>query len=195
MSLHDPSQMNNTIGRARRKTPSPLAGEGGEGGSARTLTIARKLRAEMTDAERKLWSLLRRKQLAGFRFRRQVPLGPFVADFACYSARLVIEVDGGQHGVRVDHDERRTKWLEQFGWRVLRFWNGDVLREPENVIEMIRLALIESPPQPSARKGGGSSEARSQKSEVRIQENLAMIHSGSNFRVLPSDFWLLASGF
>ena len=175
MSLHDPSQMNNTIGRARRKTPSPLdAGEGGEGGSARTLTIARKLRAEMTDAERKLWSLLRRKQLAGFRFRRQVPLGPFVADFACYSARLVIEVDGGQHGVRVDHDERRTKWLEQFGWRVLRFWNEDVLREPENVIEMIRLALIESPPQPSADPPPQPSPARGegvQKPDHRSQKS------------------------
>ena len=152
-----------TGARVRKKTPSPLAGEGGEGGSSRGLTLARKLRAEMTDAERKVWSLLRRKQLAGFRFRRQVPLGPFVADFACHSARLVIEVDGGQHGVRVDHDEHRTKWLQRFGWRVLRSWNGDVLREPENVIEMIRLALIESPPPPPAgppsptlpRKGGG----------------------------------------
>jgi very-short-patch-repair endonuclease len=146
-----------------KKTPSPLAGEGGEGGHPRTLVIARKLRAEMTDAEKKLWSLLRRKQLAGFRFRRQVPLGPFIADFACHSARMIVEVDGGQHGMRTDQDERRTKWLQQFGWRVLRFWNADVLRESENVLEMIRLALIESPPQPSARppsptlprKGGG----------------------------------------
>ena len=155
MSLHDPSQMNNTIGRARRKTPSPLAGEGGEGGSARTLTIARKLRAEMTDAERKLWSLLRRKQLEDFRFRRQVPLGPFIADFACHSARLIIEVDGGQHGLRTEQDARRTKWLEQFEWRVLRFWNGDVLRESEDVLELIRLALIDPPSPTLPRKQGG----------------------------------------
>ncbi|MDF2764445.1 MAG: uncharacterized protein K0S81_1439 [Rhodospirillales bacterium] len=173
-----------------KKTPSPLAGEGGEGGHPRTLVLARKLRAEMTDAERKLWSLVRRKQLEGCRFRRQVPLGPFVADFACLPARLIVEVDGGQHGLRTEHDARRTKWLEQFGWRVLRFWNADVLREPENVLEIIRLALIDPPPQPSP-----DSEARSQKSEVRIQEDFAMIHSGSNFRALPSDFWLLASGF
>ena len=136
-----------------KKTPSPLAGEGGEGGSPRTLTLARKLRTEMTDAEKKLWSLLRRKQLEGFRFRRQVPLGPFIADFACHSARMIIEVDGRQHGIRVGHDERRTKWLQQFGWRVLRYWNVDVLREPENVLEMIRLALIDPPPQPSPARG------------------------------------------
>ena len=138
MSLHDPSQMNNTIGRARRKTPSPLdAGEGGEGGSARTLTIARKLRAEMTDAERKLWSLLRRKQLAGFRFRRQVPLGPFVADFACYSARLVIEVDGGQHNTQVPQDAVRETWLRHEGYTVMRFWNHEVLTQIETVKNIV----------------------------------------------------------
>ena len=123
----------------------------------------------MTDAERKLWSLLRRKQVEDFRFRRQVPLGPFVADFACHSARLIIEVDGGQHGLRTEQDARRTKWLEQFGWRLLRFWNANVLREPENVLEMIRLALTDPPPQPSPARGEGvqKPDHRSQKSESK----------------------------
>ena len=155
MTASGEMQMNRFRRRDVKNTPSPLAGEGGEGGSRRTLSLARKLRAEMTDAEKRLWSLLRRKQIEGCRFRRQVP--PFVADFACHSARLIIEVDGGQHGVRVEHDARRTQWLQQYGWRVLRFWNADVLLEPENVLETIRLLLIDPPPQPSPARGEGTS--------------------------------------
>jgi very-short-patch-repair endonuclease len=116
---------------------------------------ARRLRANMTDAERKLWFLLRRKQLQGFRFRRQVPLGRYVADFACMSARLVLELDGGQHAERTDHDARRTKWMESVGFRVLRFWNGEVFTNAEGVLETIRLALLDPPPQPSPSRGEG----------------------------------------
>jgi very-short-patch-repair endonuclease len=116
---------------------------------------ARRLRAEMTEAERKLWSLLRRKQLQGFRFRRQVPLGRYVADFACMSAHLVIELDGGQHALRTEHDQRRTAWLESVGYRVLRFWNGEVFTSAEGVLETIRLALLNPPPQPSPSRGEG----------------------------------------
>ncbi|MCI0429784.1 MAG: DUF559 domain-containing protein, partial [Rhodospirillales bacterium] len=108
----------------------------------------------MTDAERKLWSLLRHKQLEGFRFRRQVPLGRYVADFACMSARLVIELDGGQHAERTEHDERRTAWMASIGYRVLRFWNGEVFTNSESVLETIRLALLDPPPpQPSPSRG------------------------------------------
>jgi very-short-patch-repair endonuclease len=91
---------------------------------------ARRLRAEMTDAERKLWSLLRRSSLQGFRFRRQIPIGRYVADFACMSQHLIVELDGGQHAERVDYDEGRTTWLAGVGYRVLRFWNGRSSRTP-----------------------------------------------------------------
>ena len=114
---------------------------------------ARQLRANMTDAERKLWPLLRRKQLQGFRFRRQVSIGPYVADFACHSARLVVELDGGQHAERIERDKRRTAWLGSVGYRVLRFWNGEVFTNTEGVLETIRLTLLDPPPQPSPSRG------------------------------------------
>ena len=116
---------------------------------------ARRLRANMTDAERKLWFLLRRKQLPGFRFRRQVPLGRYIADFGCMSVRLVVELDGGQHAERSERDARRTAWLESVGYRVLRFWNGEVFTNAEGVLETIRLALLDPPPQPSPSRGEG----------------------------------------
>ena len=114
---------------------------------------ARLLRINMTDAERKLWSLVRCKQLQGFRFRRQVPLGRYVADFACMSARLVIELDGGQHADRSQYDQHRTAWLNGNGFRVLRFWNDEVFTNADGVLETIRLALVDPPPQPSPARG------------------------------------------
>jgi very-short-patch-repair endonuclease len=117
--------------------------------------LARNLRTNMTEAERKLWALLRRKQLQDFRFRRQVPLGRYVADFACMSAQLIVELDGGQHAIRTEHDQRRTAWLESVGYRVLRFWNGEVFTNADGVLETIRLALLDPPPQPSPSRGEG----------------------------------------
>jgi very-short-patch-repair endonuclease len=109
---------------------------------------ARQMRREMTEAERKLWWHLRRRDLEG-RFRRQVPLGEYIADFACLEARLVIEVDGGQHVEQQTYDTARTAWLESQGFRVLRFWNHEVFTELNNVLETIWLALnpsLESSP-------------------------------------------------
>ena len=118
---------------------------------------ARRLRRGMTDAERKLWSLLRRKQLQGFRFA-----GKFHSDLtspiSSTCPRLVIELDGGQHVGRAQHDQRRTAWLADVGYRVLRFWNGEVFTNTEGVLETIRLALLDPPPQPSPSRGGGRSE-------------------------------------
>ena len=96
----------------------------------------------MTDAELRLWVRLRGEQLKGFRFRRQVPMGPYVVDFACLKARLVVEVDGGQHQTAVDQDEQRSAWLRLRGYQVLRFWNNDVLQETEGVMERIRRVLV-----------------------------------------------------
>src|SRR5687767_2111152 len=92
------------------------------------LTTAKRLRANATGAEQKLWRALRRIPIHGSHFRRQVALGPYVADFACQQAKLVIEIDGSQHAdcqvARRDAD--RTEWLESEGYRVVRFWNSDV---------------------------------------------------------------------
>jgi len=108
------------------------------------LLHARALRKNMTPQERKLWYLLRDRRFAGYKFRRQLPLGRFVVDFACWQAKLVIELDGGQHSENVDYDEVRTLWLARHGWRVVRFWNNDLL-DMENVLMVIVAALKASP--------------------------------------------------
>ena len=102
---------------------------------------ARALRANATDAERRLWSRLRQKQIDDFRFRRQQPVGPYIVDFFCPEASLIIEVDGGQHAIREAEDKARTLWLEARGYRMLRFWNNDVLQNIEGVLVTIRDAL------------------------------------------------------
>ena len=102
----------------------------------------------MTDAERRLWSVLRGRQL-GWKFRRQYPLGPYILDFACFDTKAAIEVDGGQHAASPS-DERRTAWLEAQGWRVLRFWNNEVLENTEGVVARIREALGDHHPHPPA---------------------------------------------
>lgn len=108
--------------------------------------FARNLRANPTEAERKFWTLLRGKQLLHLRFRRQQPLGPYVADFYCPAAKLVVELDGGQHASErtAAYDEGRSDYLTAHGLRVLRFWNTDLLRDPEAVLEAIRRAVMES---------------------------------------------------
>lgn len=95
----------------------------------------------MTDAERKLWYALRAHRFENVGFRRQVPIGPYVADFACHAARLVVEVDGGQHSVSVARDTARSEWLASRGYRVLRFWNNDVLLNLEGVLVEIGGAI------------------------------------------------------
>ncbi|MBM3524995.1 MAG: endonuclease domain-containing protein [Alphaproteobacteria bacterium] len=97
--------------------------------------FARAARKVPTDAERRLWWRLRARQL-GVKFRRQVPLGPYVVDFVCFEARLVVECDGGQHAESA-LDATRDAWFEREGYRVLRFWNHEVLRETDAVIERI----------------------------------------------------------
>lgn len=106
--------------------------------------FARKLRREMTDAERALWRILRDRRFDRVKFRRQVSLGRYVADFLSYSARLIVEVDGSQHGEeRSAHDLERTAWLESHGFRVLRFWNNEVLGNLEGVVRRITEVLEE----------------------------------------------------
>lgn len=107
---------------------------------------ARHLRRNQTEAERKLWVYLREMKHDGFHFRRQCPVGPYIADFLCYSARIVVEVDGGQHGMDagIEHDRRRDDWFVENGYRVLRYWNNDVLANTEGVMETILSVLNET---------------------------------------------------
>jgi very-short-patch-repair endonuclease len=104
---------------------------------------ARALRAEPTEAERRLWKALRDKQMGNLRFRRQQPIGPYIVDFFCPAVKLIIELDGSQHGEEgaVAYDEARTRWLQVRGYKVLRFANADFLKEPHVVLEQIWTAV------------------------------------------------------
>jgi very-short-patch-repair endonuclease/restriction endonuclease S subunit len=155
-------------GRWQRGNPLPPLplGEGqGEGLPPKSharlpsdlLAFARELRRNETDAERLLWRLLRNRSLAGAKFRRQHPFPPYVLDFYCHELKLAIELDGGQHNLPEGrlHDKVRTAKLAEHGIRVLRFWNHEVLRDPESVLEAIYQAIVErreelrpSPPAP-----------------------------------------------
>jgi very-short-patch-repair endonuclease len=129
----------------------------------KTTTLrARQLRSSLTDAEKYLWQYLRRNQLHGLRFRRQHPVSPYIIDFACLEKKLVIELDGGQHSQNQKYDTERTIFLEQHGYRVLRFWNNDVLRNIEGVLETIASAVGENPlplPGPPPQAGEGENKS------------------------------------
>ena len=100
----------------------------------------------MTNVERLLWQALRGKQLNGYRFRRQHPIGKYIADFACIAQRIVIELDGGQHQEQCEYDEQRTAFFRVGGWQVLRFWNNDVLNNLDGVLLTITNNLTAAPP-------------------------------------------------
>ena len=112
---------------------------------------ARRLRSSTTDGEKRLWQQLRKFEIDGSHFRRQVPIGPYIADFACMAARLVIEVDGSQYAEdgKQKYDEIRTRWLKTEGYRVLRFWNSDIARNMVGVMETIYAAVYGSPAAPA----------------------------------------------
>jgi very-short-patch-repair endonuclease len=116
---------------------------------------SRELRLNATPAERKLWEQLSARKVVGIRFNRQFPIGPFICDFVSRSAKLIIEVDGGQHAVDVEKDRARTAYLEAQGYRVIRFWNNDVLERIEGVVIEIERVLADMPsPNPSRKREG-----------------------------------------
>jgi very-short-patch-repair endonuclease len=110
--------------------------------------VARKLRRRQTDAERVLWFRVRDRRLGGWKFRRQMDLNGYVVDFCCPDARLLIELDGGQHGVSVERDAKRTTNLEATGYLMLRFWNNDVMNNIDGVLEEILKSLKPQPFEP-----------------------------------------------
>ncbi|HWT18612.1 MAG TPA: endonuclease domain-containing protein [Variovorax sp.] len=125
-------------------TAGPLSRE-----RERARVRARSLRATPTDAEALLWHHLRDRRMADRKFRRQRPMGPYFVDFACVEAKLIVELDGGQHVEAAAYDENRTRFLQAQGYRVLRFWNNEVLTQTDAVRERILQALQEGNPHPS----------------------------------------------
>jgi len=115
---------------------------------------ARRLRRDQTDAERALWFRLRDRRLNGMKFRRQMPVKSYVVDFCCESAHLIVELDGGQHIERGSEDAKRTADLEAYGYLVLRFWNNDVLRNTDGVVETILATASQEPPHPNPLPNG-----------------------------------------
>ena len=116
--------------------------------------LAKNLRKSSTNAERLLWKHLRSKQLHGLKFRRQEPIGNFIVDFVCYEIRLIVEADGGQHSSEIDAD--RDTWLNSQGFKVLRFWNHDVLMNIEGVLEVILRNCSQESPFPTPPIKGGA---------------------------------------
>jgi very-short-patch-repair endonuclease len=120
----------------------------------RPIKRARQLRNNPTVAERRLWRCLSRRQIEGAKFSRQMSVGAFICDFLCRERRLIVEVDGGQHSAN-PKDETRTAFLEQEGYRVVRFWNNDVLGNMDGVLQIIAEAVRTDPPPTPSRKREG----------------------------------------
>ena len=124
--------------------------------------FARRMRKAPTEAERKLWWHLRhRLPLGGSHFRRQVQIGPYIADFVCHHFKLIVEIDGSQHGSQATKDELRTRRLDSEGYRVLRFWNNEVLSNIDGVLTEIQNAVAVTPTPDPSPQGGGEQTRRS----------------------------------
>jgi very-short-patch-repair endonuclease len=122
------------------------------------ISRARQLRNNLTDAERRLWSALRGRQLADVKFRRQAPIGPYIVDFVSFQCKLIIELDGGQHTEQVQYDGQRTEWLHSQGFQVLRFWNHQVFEDLDAILELIWRKVKDRSPLPNPPhqgEGGG----------------------------------------
>jgi very-short-patch-repair endonuclease len=126
----------------------------------RNVDFAKRLRRTQTNAERVLWFRLRDRRLAGWKFKRQVPIDRFVVDFVCPEAKLIVELDGGQHDKNQEKDAERTRALEEMGYFVLRFWNNDVMRNTDGVVEEILRTIPRSdPPHPTPLPSGEREQA------------------------------------
>ena len=123
---------------------------------ARPTMRAQQLRKNPTEAEKRLWRRLNRRRLEGWKFSRQMPVGPFICDFMCQEARLAIELDGGQDAIETENDASRTRYIQSEGYRVLRFWNNDVFGNMDGALQTIAAALeVPPPPAPPASGRGG----------------------------------------
>ncbi len=155
------------MGIERNVTLTPALSRGerekSEEGKLQPMAFARSLRKQSTEAEHIMWRLLRDKQLEGFKFRRQHPIGKYVLDFYCHEARLGVELDGGQHNEpdEIEKDEVRSRFLRSKGITVVRFWNNEVLRETEGVLEGVLSALTPALSQREREKSEKEESSRS----------------------------------
>lgn len=131
-----------------RSTPSPLRERAGVRAKL-TKQLSKNLRKNLTKAEIKIWRHLKNRAMAGFKFRRQCPIGPYIVDFVCLEKMVVIEIDGGQHADQLKKDARRTAYLKSRGFEVLRFWNNEVLVDTDVVLSTILTVLVNSPSSPT----------------------------------------------
>jgi very-short-patch-repair endonuclease len=138
--------MTNPVKSVRNTVYSPLpqAGEG-SGERASMLTNAKSLRTNQTEAGQRLWYHLRAHRFLGLKFKRQKPVGRYIVDFICMEHRLIIELDGGQHAEHATRDQQWDGWLRDQGYKVLRFWNNEVMQQTESVLEQIRNVVTLSP--------------------------------------------------
>ena len=149
-------------GERGKVNASPLAGEEGarraavgrRWGKRDLLPLAKRMRHEPTEAERRLWSILRVGRMDGAKFKRQEQIGDYIVDFVCFAERLIVEADGSQH-VENAADQARDAWLKSQGFRILRFWNNDILRDTDAVGAAIHAALRPHLPDPSPARGEG----------------------------------------
>jgi very-short-patch-repair endonuclease len=123
--------------------------------AVKLVQLAKNLRQNSTNAEKIMWGCLRAKRLNGLKFRRQEPIGKYIVDFVCYDKKLIIELDGGQHAMPDSKDSQRDSWLESKGFKVLRFWNNDVLVSTESVLEVINITVKHGPLSLSLPRKGG----------------------------------------
>ena len=135
--------------------PSPACGRGVGGEGDLLLERAKSLRTHQTDAEERLWYYLRAHRFMGLKFKRQKPIGNYIVDFICFEPPVIIEADGGQHVDNTAYDRRRDRYLQSQGFSVLRFWNNEILRETNAVLESIRQAVLALSPDPSPACGRG----------------------------------------
>jgi very-short-patch-repair endonuclease len=134
---------------------------------AHLVEMAKNLRKQQTFVENILWRRLKSRQIEGTKFRRQQPIGNFIVDFVSFEKSLIIELDGGQHAIEKDKDQRRDQFLSERGFEVLRFWNNDVIENIDGVMETIRLRCLCHPPLAPPVKGGEFCE---EEGEVRARK-------------------------
>ena len=143
---------------------------------SRIITLGKALRKRPTDAEQLLWMHSRMKQMEGLKFRRQQPIDNYIVDFVCFENRIVIEVDGGQHAAENSKDRERDSYLQQFGFKVLRFWNNEVLQNTNGVLEIIRENCLSHPPlTPLPSREGKESGIQSERGPI-IGKNMLFSH-------------------
>ena len=161
-------------------TPSPLRERAGVRAN-KTKQLSKNLRKNQTDAERKMWRHLKNRALAGYKFRRQCPVGPYIVDFVCFEKMVVVEIDGGQHAERLKGDVRRTAYLKSRGFEVLRFWNNEVLANTDSVLSAILITLVNAPSSPALLplgEGGKAVNAHSEFNTRTAEEKSPPLSSG-----------------